>query len=128
MRLRLDMLINRRRLRVVTAAAMLTAAPAFALDLPTRKDGLCIESKDPRFDREGTRRFLEGGFRAPRNRRLDRIRGRLEAIYDRLVSILAEPRAVVQMGDYYGPEPRKMFLEAARTLSAAPAAMAAVLN
>jgi hypothetical protein len=27
MRLRLDMLINRRRLRVVTAAAMLTACP-----------------------------------------------------------------------------------------------------
>jgi DNA-binding NarL/FixJ family response regulator len=51
-----------------------------------------------------------------------------KAIYDRLVSILAEPRAVVQMGDYYGPEPRKMFLEAARTANAAPAALAAVLN
>jgi CheY-like chemotaxis protein len=41
-----------------------------------------------------------------------------KAIYDRLVSILAEPRAVVQMGDYYGPEPRKLFVESMRTGSA----------
>jgi two-component system, chemotaxis family, chemotaxis protein CheY len=31
-----------------------------------------------------------------------------KAIYDRLVSILAQPRPVVQLGDYYGPEPRKL--------------------
>ena len=31
-----------------------------------------------------------------------------KAIYDRLVSIMAQPRAVVQLGDYYGPEPRKL--------------------
>jgi two-component system, chemotaxis family, chemotaxis protein CheY len=30
-----------------------------------------------------------------------------KAIYDRLVSIMTQPRAVVQLGDYYGPEPRK---------------------
>ena len=31
-----------------------------------------------------------------------------KAIYDRLVSIMAQPRPVVQLGDYYGPEPRKL--------------------
>jgi two-component system chemotaxis response regulator CheY len=31
-----------------------------------------------------------------------------KAIYDRLVSILAQPRPIVQLGDYYGPEPRKL--------------------
>jgi two-component system, chemotaxis family, chemotaxis protein CheY len=35
-----------------------------------------------------------------------------KAIYDRLVSIVTEPRPVVQLGDYYGPEPRKMIGEA----------------
>jgi CheY-like chemotaxis protein len=49
-----------------------------------------------------------------------------KGIYDRLVSILAEPRAVVQVGDYYGPEPRKAFLESARTAPRAPAAMTAL--
>jgi CheY-like chemotaxis protein len=51
-----------------------------------------------------------------------------KAIYDRLVSILAEPRPVVQMGDYYGPEPRKLFPDAAPIATAAPAALAAMLN
>jgi two-component system chemotaxis response regulator CheY len=31
-----------------------------------------------------------------------------KAIYDRLVSIMAQPRPAVQLGDYYGPEPRKL--------------------
>jgi two-component system, chemotaxis family, chemotaxis protein CheY len=31
-----------------------------------------------------------------------------KALYDRLVSIMALPRPTVQMGDYYGPEPRKL--------------------
>jgi CheY-like chemotaxis protein len=31
-----------------------------------------------------------------------------KALCDRLISILAKPRASVQMGDYYGPEPRKL--------------------
>ena len=30
---------------------------------------------------------------------------------DRLISILAKPRANVQLGDYYGPEPRKLVLD-----------------
>lgn len=30
---------------------------------------------------------------------------------DRLISILAKPRVNVQLGDYYGPEPRKLVLE-----------------
>ncbi|MBV9348550.1 MAG: response regulator [Pseudolabrys sp.] len=29
-------------------------------------------------------------------------------LHDRLISILAKPRASVQVGDYYGPEPRKL--------------------
>jgi len=32
-----------------------------------------------------------------------------QALLDRMVSILAKPRAMVQMGDYYGPEPRRTF-------------------
>jgi DNA-binding response OmpR family regulator len=35
-----------------------------------------------------------------------------KALYDRLVSILMQPRPVVQLGDYYGPEPRKLVTEA----------------
>jgi CheY-like chemotaxis protein len=32
-----------------------------------------------------------------------------QALLDRLIAILAKPRASVQLGDYYGPEPRKLF-------------------
>ena len=32
-----------------------------------------------------------------------------KALLDRLVSILAKPRPMVQVGAYYGPEPRKQF-------------------
>jgi CheY-like chemotaxis protein len=31
-----------------------------------------------------------------------------KSLYDRLVSITIQPRAIVQLGDYYGPEPRKL--------------------
>ncbi|HEX4408095.1 MAG TPA: response regulator [Xanthobacteraceae bacterium] len=31
-----------------------------------------------------------------------------KAIYDRLTSITLQPRPIVQMGEYYGPEPRKL--------------------
>jgi DNA-binding response OmpR family regulator len=52
-----------------------------------------------------------------------------KAIYDRLVSIMAQPRPVVQLGDYYGPEPRKLLSESldddAPAESAAPVAAAA---
>jgi CheY-like chemotaxis protein len=34
-----------------------------------------------------------------------------KAIYDRLASITLQPRPVVQMGEYYGPEPRKLMPE-----------------
>jgi CheY-like chemotaxis protein len=42
-----------------------------------------------------------------------------KAIYDRLVSIMTQPRPVVQLGDYYGPEPRKLLAEP--VAAAAPA-------
>ena len=35
-----------------------------------------------------------------------------KALYDRLVSITTQPRPVVQLGDYYGPEPRKLVTDA----------------
>ncbi len=34
-----------------------------------------------------------------------------KALYDRLQSIVMRPRAVVQLGDYYGPEPRKLLTD-----------------
>ncbi len=34
-----------------------------------------------------------------------------KALYDRLISITMQPRPVVQLGDYYGPEPRKLMTE-----------------
>jgi CheY-like chemotaxis protein len=34
-----------------------------------------------------------------------------KSIYDRLVSIFTQPRPIVQLGDYYGPEPRKHVAE-----------------
>ncbi len=34
-----------------------------------------------------------------------------KALYDRIVSILVKPRAMVQVGDYYGPEPRRPLSE-----------------
>jgi two-component system chemotaxis response regulator CheY len=36
-----------------------------------------------------------------------------KALHDRLISITTQPRPVVQLGDYYGPEPRKMAAEVA---------------
>src|ERR1700733_12326110 len=39
------------------------------------------------------------------------------SLYDRLVAIVMQPRPVVQLGDYYGPEPRKLMTE---SLDAAP--------
>jgi two-component system, chemotaxis family, chemotaxis protein CheY len=34
-----------------------------------------------------------------------------KALYDRLLAITMRPRPVVQLGDYYGPEPRKLLGE-----------------
>ena len=36
-----------------------------------------------------------------------------KALHDRLLAITALPRPVVQLGEYYGPEPRKLVAEAA---------------
>jgi CheY-like chemotaxis protein len=34
-----------------------------------------------------------------------------KSLYDRMVSIATKPRPAVQLGDYYGPEPRKLLSE-----------------
>jgi two-component system, chemotaxis family, chemotaxis protein CheY len=44
-----------------------------------------------------------------------------KAIYDRLVSIFAQPRPTVQLGDYYGPEPRKLAADAVENVALDPA-------
>ena len=35
-----------------------------------------------------------------------------KALLDRMISIVANPRPSVQLGEYYGPEPRKLFVDA----------------
>ena len=48
------------------------------------------------------------------------------ALQARMLSVLTKPRSMVKRGDYYGPEPRKLFYEPMQKLiSAAPAARAA---
>jgi two-component system chemotaxis response regulator CheY len=44
-----------------------------------------------------------------------------KALLDRIVAILAHPRAMVRLGDYYGPEPRKLAFETMPKMSATPA-------
>ncbi len=51
-----------------------------------------------------------------------------KALYDRLVSITMQPRPVVQLGDYYGPEPRKLVTDAADEAALASTTAAAVAN
>jgi DNA-binding response OmpR family regulator len=34
-----------------------------------------------------------------------------QALLDRILAILTRPRPMVRLGDYYGPEPRKLFYE-----------------
>ena len=43
-----------------------------------------------------------------------------KALYDRLVSIVIQPRPVVQLGDYYGPEPRRLTTETVETVDQGP--------
>jgi len=43
-----------------------------------------------------------------------------QALYDRMVSILAKPRPIVRLGDYYGPEPRRKFNDPIRKPMVAP--------
>jgi DNA-binding response OmpR family regulator len=37
-----------------------------------------------------------------------------QALLDRMVSILVKPRPIVRLGDYYGPEPRRPFVDPIR--------------
>ena len=39
-----------------------------------------------------------------------------KALLDRIMVILTQPRAMVRLGDYYGPEPPKLFFEPAQKL------------
>jgi len=43
-----------------------------------------------------------------------------QALLDRLTAILAKPRPIVQYGDYYGPEPRKLYNDPTHELEIAP--------
>jgi two-component system, chemotaxis family, chemotaxis protein CheY len=43
-----------------------------------------------------------------------------KTLLDRIVAIVNHPRAMVRLGDYYGPEPRKLFYEPMQKLVAAP--------
>jgi DNA-binding response OmpR family regulator len=48
-----------------------------------------------------------------------------KALYDRLVAIMTQPRPAVQLGEYYGPEPRKLLTESVDNIAlAAPFAEA----
>jgi two-component system, chemotaxis family, chemotaxis protein CheY len=51
-----------------------------------------------------------------------------KAIYDRLVSITLQPRPSVQLGDYYGPEPRNQAIEAVETVDHGPPLVPNVAN
>jgi two-component system, chemotaxis family, chemotaxis protein CheY len=42
-----------------------------------------------------------------------------QALLDRFTLIIANPRPVVQLGDYYGPEPRNLIVDPALAPSAA---------
>lgn len=43
-----------------------------------------------------------------------------KALLDRIVAILMQPRAMVQRGDYYGPEPRKLAYEPMQKMISGP--------
>jgi CheY-like chemotaxis protein len=51
-----------------------------------------------------------------------------KALYDRLVSITTQPRPVVQLGDYYGPEPRKLVTDAGDEAAMVSTMVAAIPN
>ena len=50
-----------------------------------------------------------------------------KALYDRLMSIMTQPRPVVQLGDYYGPEPRKLVTDDSDADAALAASVAAAV-
>ena len=45
-----------------------------------------------------------------------------KTLLDRIVAILTHPRAMVRLGDYYGPEPRKLFYEPIQKMISPPTA------
>lgn len=47
-----------------------------------------------------------------------------KALLDRLLSIIAKPRPMVRVGGYYGPEPRKLFVEPEMRIAAVGAPVA----
>ena len=49
-----------------------------------------------------------------------------KALLDRIMAIVNRPRAMVRLGDYYGPEPRKLFYEPVQPMMAAPLPPAAI--
>jgi DNA-binding response OmpR family regulator len=51
-----------------------------------------------------------------------------KALYDRLVAIVTQPRPVVQLGDYYGPEPRKLLTDPLDDVPIVEAGAAATVN
>ena len=51
-----------------------------------------------------------------------------KALYDRFVSIITQPRPSVQLGDYYGPEPRKLVADAVDDAGQAATPAVAVLD
>jgi CheY-like chemotaxis protein len=51
-----------------------------------------------------------------------------KALYDRLVSITTQPRPSVQLGDYYGPEPRKLVADPVDDVGLAVTPSVAVLD
>jgi two-component system, chemotaxis family, chemotaxis protein CheY len=48
-----------------------------------------------------------------------------KALLDRMMAILQRPRAMVRLGDYYGPEPRKLFFEPVQKRVGIPPALPA---
>jgi DNA-binding response OmpR family regulator len=51
-----------------------------------------------------------------------------QALYDRLTSVILNPRPIVQIGSYYGPEPRKLVDEPIAEPSIAPPLDGMLLN
>jgi two-component system, chemotaxis family, chemotaxis protein CheY len=51
-----------------------------------------------------------------------------QSLLDRLTAIVAKPRRVVQLGDYYGPEPRKLIAEPVAESAIAPPPLGTRLN
>jgi two-component system, chemotaxis family, chemotaxis protein CheY len=51
-----------------------------------------------------------------------------QSLLNRMVSILAKPRPIVRVGDYYGPEPRRHFSDPVRKPVIAPAPEGTPIN